>query len=80
MKNLKTKSNKKVKKIIGGDFNAKLAFDIDNTQQKESRNGKILQELTNRNNLEPITLNAEKGIWTRHEWNNKEKSKLWTTY
>ena len=59
--------------IIGGDFNAKLAFDIDNTQQKESRNGKILQELTDRNNLEPITLNAEKGIWTRHEWNNKEK-------
>ena len=38
--------------IIGGDFNAKLAFDIDNTQQKESRNGKILQELTDRNNLE----------------------------
>ena len=59
--------------ILGGDFNAKLKIEKQTEKQKQSRNGKILQELINRKDLDPITTKANLGTWTRYEWNNKEK-------
>ena len=68
------KQKGKNNKIIGGGFNIKLAIERDSAQQEESRNGKIMQEMIENNILEPTTLKAEKCIWTRYEWNNKEKN------
>ena len=59
--------------ILGGDFNAKLKIEKQTEKQEQSRNGKILQELINRKDLDPITTKANLGTWTRYEWNNKEK-------
>ena len=61
--------------ILTGDFNAKLKINNDNTQQNESRNGQLLQELITDTNLIPISLKADRGIWTRVNRNNpNEKS------
>ena len=46
--------------IVEGDVNVKLSIERDNAHLKESRNGKIPQEMIERNNLEPTTLKAEK--------------------
>ena len=51
--------------ILAGDFNAKLAIDKENCKQAESRNGKILSELTTQNNLHPANIHGDHGIWTR---------------
>ena len=61
---------KTTKVILGGDFNAKIK--IDHINQNESRNGKILQDIINRNELITATTSANKGQWTRQEWNNPE--------
>ena len=57
--------------ILGGDFNAKIKMDQIN--QNESRNGKILEDIINKNDLTTATTNANRGHWTRQEWNNPEK-------
>ena len=59
--------------ILGGNFNTKLKIEKQTEKQEQSRNGKILQELINRKDLDPITTKANLGKWTRYEWNNKEK-------
>ena len=47
----------------------------DKNQQNESRNGQLLQELITGTNLIPISLKADRGIWTRVNRNNpNEKS------
>ena len=51
--------------IIAGDFNAKLLIDTDNHKQSESRNGKLLKDLIANNNLTPINLKPDHGMWTR---------------
>ena len=60
--------------ILGGDFNAKIK--IDHINQNESRNGKILQDTINKNDLITATTSANKGQWTRQEWNNPEKRSI----
>ena len=59
--------------IIGGDFNAKLEINKPTEKQEQSRNGKILQDLITKKDLDPISIKADIGTWTRFEWNNKEK-------
>ena len=59
--------------IIGGDFNAKLEIIKPTEKQEQSRNGKILQDLITKKDLDPISIKADIGTWTRFEWNNKEK-------
>ena len=51
--------------IIAGDFNAKLEIDTAICRQKQSRNGRILKEIIENNNLIPANLNPNHGIWTR---------------
>ena len=62
-----------IEMILGGDFNAKLKIETQKEKQEQSRNGKILQELVNEKDLDPITTRADEGTWTRFEWNNKDK-------
>ena len=64
--------------IIGGDFNAKLEIIKPTEKQEQSRNGKILQDLITKKDLDPISIKADIGTWTRFEWNNKEKNQQWT--
>ena len=64
--------------IIGGDFNAKLEINKPTEKQEQSRNGKILQDLITKKDLDPISIKADIGTWTRFEWNNKEKNQQWT--
>ena len=59
--------------IIGGDFNAKLEIIKPTEKQEQSRNGKILQDLITKKDLDPISKKADIGTWTRFEWNNKGK-------
>ena len=51
--------------IIAGDYNAKLLIDTDNHKQSESRNGKLLKDPIANNNLTPINLKPDHGMWTR---------------
>ena len=61
--------------ILTGDFNAKLEINNNKVQQKETRNGKHLQELIQETNLTPISTEATHGNWTRVNRNNtSEKS------
>ena len=61
--------------IIAGDYNAKLKIDTNECKQDESRNGKLLREIINNNNLKPANLEANHGIWTRvNRRNDAEKS------
>ena len=48
-----------------GDFNAKLEINKQDIQQKQSRNGEHLQKMIEETNTIPVTLNAQKGNWTR---------------
>ena len=66
------------KLIIGGDFNAKLEINKPREKQEQSRNGKILQDLITKKDLDPKSIKADIGTWTRFEWNNKEKNQWWT--
>ena len=45
--------------IIAGDYNAKLEIDNKDCKQTESRNGRILRNLANENNLKPINLKTQ---------------------
>ena len=63
--------------IIGGDFNAKLEINKTTEKQEQSRNGKMLQDLITKKDLDPISIKADIGTWTRFEWNNKEKNQRW---
>ena len=51
--------------IIAGDFNAKLTINKNNCKQQESRNGKLLKEMIENNNLITASLNSSSGNWTR---------------
>ena len=57
--------------ILGGDFNAKIK--IDHINQNESRNGKILQDTIDKNDLITATTSSNKKQWPTQEWNNPEK-------
>ena len=50
--------------IIAGDFNAKLTINKYNCKQQESRNGKLLKEMIENNNLITASLNSSSGNWT----------------
>ena len=69
----KLKQNGEV--ILTGDFNAKLEINKDQAKQKQSRNGKIMAEFLQNTGLQPVSLEAKTGIWTRVNRNNQtEKS------
>ena len=51
--------------IIAGDFNAKLTINKIDCNQQESRNGKLLKEMIDNNNLVAASLNSDSGNWTR---------------
>ena len=69
----KLKQNGEV--ILTGDFNAKLEVNNDQANQNQSRNGKIMADLLKNTGLQPISLKANIGIWTRENRNNcMEKS------
>ena len=51
--------------ILTGDFNAKIGISQPKCTQKNSRNGKFLENLINETGLIPISTNASRGIWTR---------------
>ncbi len=61
--------------LIEGDFNAKLEMKSPKGNQKQSRNGQLLQQIIDNTSLTPITIDADHGHWTRvNRTNNKEKS------
>ena len=61
--------------IMAGDFNAKLEVNRGDCVQTISRNGKILKDMIKENNLTPVNLTADYGIWTReNRQNTTEKS------
>ena len=61
--------------IFAGDFNAKLKVNREDCVQTISRNGKILKDIIKENNLTPVNLTADYGIWTReNRQNTTEKS------
>ena len=61
--------------ILTGDFNAKLEVNKDQAKDKQSRNGKIMAEILQNTGLQPMSLEAKAGIWTRVNRNNQtEKS------
>ena len=62
--------------IIAGDYNAKLEIDNKDCKQTESRNGKILRNLASENNLKPINLKTQYGIWTRVNRKKKEEKSV----
>ena len=69
----KLKQNGEV--ILTGDFNAKLEVNNDQANQNQSRNGKIMADFLKNTGLQPISLKANIGIWTRENRNNcMEKS------
>ena len=51
--------------IIGGDFNAKLEINTKEAKQKQSRNGKMLQQLIENTDLITVSTSPDIGIWTR---------------
>jgi len=51
--------------ILMGDFNAKLEINKANCKQKESRNGKLMNKMMEETNTKAVTLESDKGIWTR---------------
>ena len=51
--------------LLVGDFNAKLYINIRNIQQEDSRNGKLLQEIIDLNNLHLPSITEETADWTR---------------
>ena len=64
--------------IIRGDFKANLEINKPTEKQEQSRHYKILQDLITKEDLDPISIKADKVTWTRFEWNNKEKTQRWT--
>ena len=51
--------------ILGGDFNAKLEINTKEAKQKQSRNGKMLQQLIENTDLITASTNPDIGMWTR---------------
>ena len=61
--------------VLIGDFNAKIEINKRNAYQKQSPNGKYLQQLIDNQNLIPINTTSDKGAWTRvNRKNPKERS------
>ena len=51
--------------LIGGDFNAKLDIEHGEQRQQSSRNGKILKKLLENNEMHPMNIDCQHGLWTR---------------
>ena len=64
----KLKQNGEV--ILTGDFNAKLEVNNDQAKQNQSKNGKITTDFLTNTGLQPISLKANIGTWTRENRNN----------
>ena len=62
--------------IIAGDFNAKLQIDSNSCKQHISRNGKLLREIMDNNDLTPANLKSNHGIWTRVNRKNAEEKSV----
>ena len=62
--------------ILAGDFNAKLQINTNSCKQYISRNGKLLGEIMDNNDLTPANLNSNHGIWTRVNRKNAEKKSV----
>ena len=62
--------------ILTGDFNAKLEVNKDQAKQKQSRNGKIMAEFLQNTGLQPMSLEAKTGIWTRVNRNNQTENSV----
>ena len=63
--------------IIMGDFNAKLEITKEMCTQAESRNGKALQSLIDRNRMEAINrLETHTGTWTRINTQNPDEKSI----
>ena len=61
--------------VLIGDVNAKIEMNKRKAYQKQSPNGKYLQQLINNQNLIPINTTSDKGTWTRvNRKNTKERS------
>ena len=69
----KLKQNGEV--VLTGDFDAKLEVNKDQSKQKQSRNGKIMAGFLQKIGLQPMSLEANTGLWTGVNRNNHmEKS------
>ena len=62
--------------IIAGDFNAKLQINSNSCKQHISRNGKLLREIMDNNDLTPANLKSNHGIWTRVNRKNEEEKSV----
>lgn len=63
--------------VLTGDFNAKMKITNNGTTiQDVSRNGQMLEELTQDLNLTAISTKSQEGTWTRVPWNPKEKKSV----
>ena len=62
--------------IIAGDFNAKLQINSNSCKQHISRNGKLLREIMDNNDLTPANLKSNHGIWTRVNRKNAEEKSV----
>ena len=62
--------------IIAGDFNAKLQINSNSCKQHISRNGKLLREIMDNNDLTPANLKSNHGIWTRVNRKNAEQKSV----
>ena len=51
--------------MLVGDFNAKLNINTEKVTQKQSSNGKRMQEMLDESNLHPVSLTKGEGNWTR---------------
>ena len=62
--------------IIAGDFNAKLQINSNSCKQHTSRNGTLLREIMDNNDLTPANLKSNHGIWTRVNRKNAEEKSV----
>ena len=62
---------KKGEIILTGDFNAKINYNNDQAKQKQSPNGKILQQLIDEHELVVANHQSNRGNWT---WQNRKKN------
>ena len=62
--------------IIAGDFNTKLQINTNSSKKQISRNGKLLREIFDKNDLTPANLNSNHGIWTRVNRKKEEEKSV----
>jgi hypothetical protein len=69
------------KVILTGDFNAKIKiqkanYDGTTVDQKQSRNGKLLEKLMKETGMIPISTHSDMGLWTRVNTKNQEEKSI----